>query len=75
MATPLQGAFARNFGISPFSVLNAREGWWQKRKKQWHCLGIESHQGRGQDLLFSKTTSAFLTKEGKQAFIARRGEL
>jgi len=74
MATPRQGAFARNFGISPFSVLNAREGWWQKRKKQWHCLGIESHQGREQNLTISKNAAAFLTKEGRQAFTAR-GEL
>ncbi|WLT09605.1 hypothetical protein RAM19_05605 [Bartonella apihabitans] len=74
MVIQRQGAFARDFGISPFSVLNAREGWWQKRKKQWLWLGIESQKGRGENLLFSKETSAFLTKEGKQALIARRGE-
>lgn len=31
----------------PFSVLNAREGWWQERKRQWLSLGIKSELGRG----------------------------
>lgn len=31
----------------PFSVLNAREGWWQERKRQWLALGIKSELGRG----------------------------
>lgn len=35
------------FGAPPFSVLNAREGWWQDRKRQWIKLGIQSEIGRG----------------------------
>lgn len=35
------------FGIPPFSVLNAREGWWQDRKRAWIALGIQSELGRG----------------------------
>jgi hypothetical protein len=31
----------------PFSVLNAREGWWQDRKRAWLSLGIRSELGRG----------------------------
>jgi len=38
---------ADRFGIPPFSVLNAREGWWQDRKKAWLALGIQSELGRG----------------------------
>ena len=30
----------------PFSVLNAREGGWQNRKRQWKNLGIKSEVGR-----------------------------
>lgn len=74
MAIPQQGAFARSFGVSPFSILNAREGWWQKRKKQWRCLGLESQLGRSQNLTVSRDAAVFLTKEGKQTFFAR-GEL
>lgn len=32
--------------ISPFSVLNTREGYWQDRKRRWVELGIESEVGR-----------------------------
>jgi hypothetical protein len=35
------------FLIPPFSVINAREGWWQARKKQWIAMGIKSELGRG----------------------------
>jgi len=39
------------FGIAPFTVLNAREGWWQERKRQWIALGIQSEVGRKGNLL------------------------
>jgi hypothetical protein len=35
------------FIVPPFSVLNAREGWWQERKRKWLALGIQSELGRG----------------------------
>jgi hypothetical protein len=35
------------FGVAPFSVLDARQGWWQARKRAWLGLGIESELGRG----------------------------
>lgn len=38
---------AERFGIPPFSVFNAREGWWQDRKRAWIDLGIRSELGRG----------------------------
>ena len=41
------GSLAERFGIAPFSVLNAREGWWQDRKRAWLALGIQSELGRG----------------------------
>lgn len=40
------GSLAERFGIPPFSVLNAREGWWQDRKRAWLALGIQSELGR-----------------------------
>lgn len=43
------GSLADEFLIAPFSVLNAREGWWQDRKRVWLSLGIESEIGRGSD--------------------------
>lgn len=41
------GKLSDKFLIPPFSVLNAREGWWQERKRQWLALGIVSELGRG----------------------------
>lgn len=44
---PLRVSLADRFGVPPFSVLNAREGWWQERKRAWLSLGIQSELGRG----------------------------
>lgn len=42
-----RGKLSDRFLIPPFSVLNAREGWWQARKSAWIELGIKSELGRG----------------------------
>jgi ParB-like chromosome segregation protein Spo0J len=42
------GNLSDRFGAPPFSVLNAREGWWQDRKRAWISLGIQSELGRGE---------------------------
>jgi hypothetical protein len=44
-------SLAEKFGVAPFSVLRAAEGWWQARKRAWISLGIESEVGRGENLL------------------------
>lgn len=41
-----KGKLSDRFLIPPFSVLNAREGWWQDRKRAWLALGIKSEEGR-----------------------------
>ena len=38
------------FLVPPFSVLNARDGRWQERKKQWIKLGIKSELGRSEEI-------------------------
>lgn len=47
LAPKKSGELARRFMIPPFSVLSAREGWWQDRKRAWLSLGIKSELGRG----------------------------
>jgi hypothetical protein len=42
-----KGNLSDRFMIPPFTVLNAREGWWQNRKKAWLAIGIKSELGRG----------------------------
>ena len=36
--------------IPPFSILDARSGYWQARKRAWISLGIQSELGRGENL-------------------------
>jgi len=40
------------FIFPPFSVLNARDGAWQERKRAWLDLGIVGELGRDSDLLY-----------------------
>jgi DNA modification methylase len=48
MGTTPKGKLSEEFFMPPFSVLNARDGAWQKRKKEWLSLGIKSELGRGE---------------------------
>jgi len=41
-----RATLADRFGIPPFSVLDARQGYWQNRKRAWLALGIKSELGR-----------------------------
>lgn len=42
-----RASLAERFVVPPFSVLDARQGYWQERKRAWLALGIESELGRG----------------------------
>jgi hypothetical protein len=39
---------AERFLVPPFSVLDARAGYWQERKQAWLALGIQSELGRAE---------------------------
>jgi DNA modification methylase len=43
---------SEKFGVPPFTVLNAREGWWQDRKRAWLALGIKSEEGRKEGMTY-----------------------
>lgn len=43
-----RGPLSKRFLVPPFSVLDARAGYWQDRKQAWLSLGIQSELGRGQ---------------------------
>jgi len=45
------GVLAERFEFPPFSVLNAREGGWQERKRAWLSFGIQSELGRDGEAL------------------------
>jgi DNA modification methylase len=42
----VRGKIMARFIYPPFSILNAREGVWQNRKRAWLALGIQSELGR-----------------------------
>lgn len=42
----LRGPVAERFGFPPFSILDARSGEWQDRKRAWGSIGIKSEVGR-----------------------------
>jgi hypothetical protein len=48
---------ADRFLVPPFSVLDARQGYWQERKQQWLALGIHSEIGR-EDMPGGRATAA-----------------
>lgn len=52
------------FGENPFSILDAKSGNWQKRKRQWINLGIQSEVGRDATTFAMKTWADKKGKEG-----------
>ncbi|MEM6798015.1 MAG: DNA methyltransferase [Planctomycetota bacterium] len=48
---PKAQSLSDRFLVPPFSVLDARQEYWQARKREWLDLGIESEVGRGDNLL------------------------
>ena len=46
MAPKPSGPVAERFLFSPFTVLDAKQGEWQERKRAWGTLGIRSEIGR-----------------------------
>jgi Fe-S-cluster containining protein len=64
-APKLRGVLSKRFGLPPFTVLNAREGTWQARKRAWVGLGIQSEIGRGGNLLeLSDSCEEYRQREG-----------
>ena len=44
---PTHTSLADRFIVPPFTILDARQGYWQDRKRAWLALGIQSELGRG----------------------------
>jgi len=44
---------AERFGVPPFSVLDARQGYWQDRKRAWIALGLRGEFGRDKALTYA----------------------
>lgn len=64
-------SLVERFLIPPFSILDARQGYWQARKKKWLALGIRSELGRGETLLMSAEE---VTEPGLEFYRKRKGK-
>lgn len=69
-----KGALRERFDFPPFTVLNAREGPWQERKRAWLSVGIQSEVGRGENLLKMSDTLLEPDPEKRAAMQAARGD-
>lgn len=63
-----RGPVADKFGFPPFSILDARAGDWQNRKRAWLSIGIQSEVGRADRLTYNTASIAqfdfYRVKEG-----------
>ncbi|GAB3467179.1 hypothetical protein [Actinophytocola sediminis] len=69
---------ADRFLVPPFSVLDARLGWWQDRKRAWlssGLSGIESHTGRDAHLIYRSNSASPNYYEQKTATERRLGRM
>lgn len=62
------GNLSANFLYPPFSVLNARDGKWQERKKKWIDFGLRSDEGRKEDLIFNGGLNKAVIDQGTSIF-------
>lgn len=65
---------ADRFGVPPFTVLNAREGKWQDRKKDWIGLGIRSEIGRGEGYVESDGSRRGISSGGGSSLMAYQSQ-
>ena len=52
------GPVAERFTLPPFTILDARSGDWQERKRAWHSLGICGEIGRDSGLTYMAAAEA-----------------
>ncbi len=72
-----RATLAERFLVPPFSVLDARQGYWQARKSAWIALGIQSELGRGLEnvgMAHPETTSTIDFYSRKRALEAELGK-
>lgn len=48
LSRSISGILEDRFIVPPFSVFDSKQGYWQKRKREWLSLGIRSELGRGE---------------------------
>lgn len=63
------GKLSDIFLAPPFSILDAKQGYWFERKKEWLSIGIKSEIGRKENMLgFSGRINRSINKSGTSVF-------
>lgn len=60
------GPVAERFLFSPFTVLDAKAGDWQERKRAWMAVGLKSEVGRGDNLAFNISMGGYEVGQNSQ---------
>jgi len=66
MAPKASGVVAQRFGFPPFTVLDAKQGEWQERKRAWLAVGLKSEVGRGDNLAFNISMGGYEVGQNSQ---------
>ena len=70
------GPVAERFTLPPFTILDARTGEWQERKRAWLAMGIRGEVGRGDELTYTRAAKSFdhyRVKEGTRSKTQEQG--
>lgn len=59
MKPKASGLVAERFVIPPFTILDAKQGDWQERKRAWQSLGIRGEVGRDDTLTYTGAAKSF----------------
>ena len=77
---PKTRTLSDRFLVPPFTVLDARQGYWQDRKEEWLNLGIQSELGRhdenasgGGGLTYSTSSQPIAVYKAKETYEAKVG--
>lgn len=61
-AGPEGGQLRARFLVPPFTLLDARQGYWMERKRAWLALGMDPAAGRAEELLGGFSSAARLQR-------------
>ncbi|AFT79059.1 hypothetical protein AMBLS11_12430 [Alteromonas macleodii str. 'Black Sea 11'] len=67
LAEQARETLAERFIVPPFSVLDAKQGYWNERKRAWQSLGIQSELGRDDALTYAVSSQPPHVYEFKNA--------
>jgi len=62
------GIVAEKFTMPPFSLLDARSGSWQERKRAWIRMGLKGEQGRDSSLTYSMPLNAWYSEKMEEEY-------